>query len=73
VRDEGPGIGVDAQDRIFDKFYRGSGLKAPGSGIGLTIVDLAVQLLNGRLHLESGPGFFTVFDIELPEMQEVNV
>lgn len=73
VRDEGPGIGVDAQDRIFDKFYRGSGLKAPGSGIGLTIVDLAVQLLNGRLHLESGPGFFTVFDIELPEMQEVNI
>jgi signal transduction histidine kinase len=71
VRDEGPGISMEIQDRIFDKFYRGSGVRVPGSGIGLTIVDLAVQLLNGQLHLESGPGFYTVFDIEIPEMQEV--
>ncbi len=71
VRDEGPGISVDAQDRIFEKFYRGSGVKAPGSGIGLTIVDLAIQRLQGSLHVESGPGFFTTFHMELPELQEV--
>ena len=71
VRDEGPGISQEVQHRIFDKFYRHSQAGVPGSGIGLTIVDLAVQILHGKLHFESRQEFFTHFEIELPEMQEV--
>ncbi|MBW7858292.1 MAG: HAMP domain-containing histidine kinase, partial [Leptonema sp. (in: Bacteria)] len=73
VKDEGPGISVEIQNRIFDKFFRTAGLKQPGSGIGLTLTRLAVELLDGELQFESGPGFYTVFDLTLPEMQEVPV
>lgn len=71
IKDEGPGISTEIQNKIFDKFFRGPGLKQPGSGIGLTLTKLAIELLDGHLSFESGPGFYTVFDFTLPEMQEV--
>jgi two-component system sensor histidine kinase MprB len=42
VSDEGPGIDVGDQDRIFDRFYRSDrDRSAPGSGLGLAIVAKA--------------------------------
>lgn len=68
VRDQGPGMPSDLRDHVFDPFVRGS--RKPGSGLGLTFVDRAVAHLGGRLHMESGEGFFTLVEIDIPELQE---
>lgn len=38
VADTGRGIPPDERERVFDRFYRGGGNRAPGSGLGLSIV-----------------------------------
>jgi signal transduction histidine kinase len=38
VLDSGPGIPVEDQPRIFDRFWRGRGVRAEGAGLGLAIV-----------------------------------
>jgi two-component system phosphate regulon sensor histidine kinase PhoR len=69
VRDEGLGIPVGEQERIFDKFYRldpdqrrGIG----GTGLGLYICRELVRSMHGRIWVESEPGKGTVFAFELP-------
>jgi two-component system phosphate regulon sensor histidine kinase PhoR len=69
VRDEGLGIPIGEQERIFDKFYRldpdqrrGIG----GSGLGLYISRELVRLMDGRIWAESEPGEGTVLTFELP-------
>ncbi len=67
VQDYGPGISVDEQGRIFDRFYRGSPAEnVDGSGLGLAIVRRAVERANGRVTVTSAPGTGTTFEIELP-------
>ena len=57
VRDEGPGIPEDVQQRIFDRFYRGPGEnRAGGTGLGLAIARQIIESHEGKLHLtRSGP------------------
>jgi PAS domain S-box-containing protein len=69
VRDEGLGIPVGEQERIFDKFYRldpdqrrGIG----GTGLGLYICRELVRSMHGRIWVESEPGNGTTFAFELP-------
>ena len=69
VRDEGLGIPIGEQDRIFEKFYRldpdnrhGVG----GSGLGLYICRELVRSMNGRLWVESAPARGATFVFELP-------
>jgi signal transduction histidine kinase len=38
VLDSGPGIPVDDRPRIFDRFWRGTGTRTGGAGLGLAIV-----------------------------------
>lgn len=69
VADDGPGISIADQARIFDKFYRGSNAAARrerGSGLGLSIVRSLVELHGGRIWVESAPGRGTRFSIVLP-------
>jgi PAS domain S-box-containing protein len=74
VRDEGLGIPLGEQERIFDKFYRldpdqrrGIG----GSGLGLYICRELVRSMNGRIHVESDPGQGATFTFELPVAERV--
>ncbi len=70
VRDEGIGIPEEAQERIFEPFFRleemGNSQLFPGLGIGLTIAKLKVERLNGRIEVESAPGKGSTFTIRLP-------
>jgi signal transduction histidine kinase len=69
VRDEGIGIPLVDQARIFEKFYRIStpeNQRIPGTGLGLTLVDHIVKAHDGSVHVESAPGRGSVFTIHLP-------
>ena len=70
VTDDGPGIPVEEQTRIFDLFYRhGSELRreTKGAGIGLAIVKHVAEAHGGRVIVESEPGKGSSFALELPK------
>jgi PAS domain S-box-containing protein len=74
VRDEGLGIPLGEQNRIFEKFYRldpdhrrGIG----GSGLGLYICRELVRSMNGRIWVESDLGKGATFTFELPLAERV--
>ena len=51
VIDNGPGIPDDLKERVFERFYRVIGNKAPGSGLGLGIVQQIAKLHNAKITL----------------------
>ena len=68
VRDSGPGIPVEEQQRIFEAFYRlgESDKQIEGTGLGLAITRRLVELHGGSLGLESQPGSGSCFYFTLP-------
>ena len=70
VRDRGPGIAVDEQELIFDRFYRGSAVSAKGTGIGLSIVRTFVEQMGGRVTVSSELGEGATFTFTLPAVQD---
>jgi len=55
VEDDGPGIPADERDKVFTRFYRlNRDQNRPGSGLGLSIVQVLAQILNARVELASG-------------------
>ena len=69
VKDTGIGIKKEKQETIFDSFTQAEGdttRKYGGTGLGLTIVKMLVQLMNGNVSLESEPGVGTTFIVDLP-------
>ena len=55
VRDNGPGIPVADRERVFDRFYRGSGAGGVrGSGLGLAIVKRIAERHSADVELGSG-------------------
>jgi PAS domain S-box-containing protein len=74
VRDNGPGIPVAEQDRIFDKFTRLHGTSKPGGlGIGLAFCRLAVQGHGGHIWVESEPGQGSTFHFTFPKATETQL
>jgi signal transduction histidine kinase/DNA-binding response OmpR family regulator len=68
VRDNGPGIPPEEQQRIFEAFYRlrETGKKTEGTGLGLAITHRLVELHGGELSLESKVGQGSCFYFSLP-------
>ena len=67
IKDSGPGIPDDAQDRIFNKFTRLDAKSFPkGIGLGLAFCKLAVNAHNGKIWVESTIGQGSQFNISLP-------
>src|SRR3989338_6136693 len=64
VRDTGPGIPAEHQQRIWEPFERAS--EKRGTGLGLYIVRTNTKLLGGRAELESEVGVGSTFTIRLP-------
>jgi signal transduction histidine kinase/CheY-like chemotaxis protein len=68
VSDTGPGIRPEDQVRIFEPFERvqqPNGTTVPGTGLGLTITKMLVQLMGGVIGLTSEPGEGSVFKVRL--------
>ncbi|HZY02198.1 MAG TPA: ATP-binding protein [Anaeromyxobacteraceae bacterium] len=69
VADNGPGIRVADQKRIFEKFYRAQDplqRHIEGSGLGLAMVKHIVEAHGGRVTVASDVGAGAVFTIALP-------
>ncbi|WP_257234333.1 sensor histidine kinase KdpD [Streptomyces sp. JV178] len=65
VMDDGPGIPQELRARLFEPFVRGEATKAPGSGLGLSIVTAIATAHGGTVLLEpSGAGAW--FRVRLP-------
>lgn len=55
VCDDGPGIPAERREPMFRRFERGGQAKTPGYGLGLSIVQRAVELHEGTVELLDGP------------------
>jgi signal transduction histidine kinase/ligand-binding sensor domain-containing protein/DNA-binding response OmpR family regulator len=68
VSDDGIGIPIESQEKIFSRFYQVKGNKKDntGSGIGLSLVISLVEIHRGKISLKSMPSKGSVFTIELP-------
>ncbi len=71
VKDNGIGIPLEDQARVFERFYRGEHplvLSTPGTGLGLSIVKQIVEMHKGRIWMKSSgvPGDGSTFSFTLP-------
>jgi signal transduction histidine kinase/CheY-like chemotaxis protein len=67
VEDSGIGIAVEAQARIFEPFFQvGTLAIQEGTGLGLAITRSYVELMGGRIDVESVPGAGSIFHVEVP-------
>ena len=69
IADEGPGVPVADQERIFERFVRlGDTLtrEAQGAGVGLFIARRSVEAMEGRIWVEPGLRGGATFVVELP-------
>ncbi len=68
VEDDGPGIPLEEQKMVFEKFYRGktSASQVPGTGLGLAISKSVVEKHGGKISLESKTGKGVKFCFALP-------
>ena len=70
VRDEGRGIALDDQKRIFERFAAGpQPVPGHGAGLGLAIVKAIAEAHGGRIELESAPDRGSRFTIVIPAGQ----
>jgi len=67
VRDDGPGIPIEYQSKIFDKFVQVRSDKVlGGSGLGLTICKEIIRAHGGTIWVDSVPGSGSTFTFTLP-------
>lgn len=67
IRDYGIGIPYKDQEHIYEAFFRASNTHPfEGTGLGMMVVKLCVELHRGTIHLESIPGEGTLVTVRLP-------
>ena len=69
VTDQGPGISVEDQKHLYEKFYRvdnGLSRQKPGMGLGLYIAKSIVEAHGGRISMQSELGKGSTFSFTLP-------
>ena len=66
--DNGIGIPLQNQERVFDMFYRATSAGS-GSGLGLYIAKEMIERIGGKIQLQSTPGVGTDIQITLPNLR----
>lgn len=66
IKDEGPGVSVEEQSRIFEKYVKSKFESAKGTGLGLAIAKEFVEVQGGIIGVESTPGKGSTFYFTLP-------
>lgn len=70
MRDSGVGIAAEDRNKVFAPFVRGANAgQTAGTGMGLAIVQEAVDQLNGRIELTSAQGKGTTVAVHLPWLE----
>ena len=75
VSDDGIGIPLEQQERIFERFYRvdkSHSKEVGGTGLGLSIVKHAVSLHNGKIELSSQLGTGTTITVTFPKESSID-
>lgn len=71
VADTGIGISNEDKKHLFERFFRGkNATNIGGTGLGLNIVSKYVELLKGKIELQSELGKGTTFIITIPDKQK---
>jgi signal transduction histidine kinase len=69
IADNGPGVSVEDQEHIFERFWPADSARTRskgGSGLGLAIVASLVEAHGGSISISSHPGNGTTFTVMLP-------
>ncbi|HEY9607265.1 MAG TPA: ATP-binding protein [Allocoleopsis sp.] len=67
IKDEGIGIPLEEQQKIYEPFYRGQNVEnIVGSGLGLAVVKKCLSLHHGDITVESLVGVGTTFTVRIP-------
>lgn len=75
VSDHGPGIRAEDQLRLFQKFDRldsGDDKETYGYGLGLYLCRRLIEEMQGKIWVESNPGYGTTFRFALPLAENAN-
>ena len=71
VLDQGPGIGPDERERVFERFFRGEASRdSEGTGLGLSVVEALAGRWGGSVRLEDRPEGGTRCEVRLPPIVE---
>ncbi|MFD2966302.1 hybrid sensor histidine kinase/response regulator transcription factor [Sphingobacterium bambusae] len=76
VMDTGKGISPENLSKIFERFYQEDASNrgaATGSGIGLAIVKDFVDLMKGKIDVQSSPGKGTTFSVHIPIVRKTEI
>jgi two-component system NtrC family sensor kinase len=65
IKDDGPGIPKEHQNRIFDPFYT-TKTSGKGTGLGLSVSHSIIEKMGGSITFESNQETGTIFYINLP-------
>jgi signal transduction histidine kinase len=66
VADHGPGVPIDQQERIFERFWRGRDVETTGVGLGLAIVKKIMEAHRGAAEVRNNSGLGAIFTLTFP-------
>ena len=67
IEDHGIGVPASDLDRLFERYHRGSNVSGiVGTGVGLYLVKMVVDLHGGSIAVKSKEGEGTRFTVRLP-------
>ena len=67
IRDQGMGMSQEQAQRVFERFYRADASgHIPGTGLGMSIVKEIIEIMGGKVSVNSEPAVGTAVTILLP-------